>query len=279
MHIESSLSSAGRSGEKFGHARVSAESPFMRVLIVDDNAMFRREATRLCELEGFQTTTAGSFDELHDALEGPRPDIVLMDVDLPTIPGHRLGTLVHSRFPVPICLVSALPEDKLRRMFESSDADAWISKPLTRDKLVGVVSKLVDRAKLKESMVERVRPGKGEAKILLVEDDHILTDRIEHVLGPFGTVTTVIDGEGAISHLFDGHFDAIVLDLMLPRLSGFDVIRHLMMHRPDLLGATIVITGAQESSLQFIDASVLKAVLIKPFDFLELPRLVGELVE
>jgi CheY-like chemotaxis protein len=251
----------------------------MRILIVDDNALFRKEATRLCEIEGLDTVTAASLDELQVALEGPPFDLVLMDVDLPTIPGHRLGTLVRARYPVPICLISALPEDKLRRMFESSDADAWISKPLTRDKLVGVISRLVDRAKLKQGVPENVKPARGEAKILLVEDDPVLTDRIAHVLAPFGTITSVVDGEGAISHLFDGHFDAIVLDLMLPRLSGFDVIRHLMMHRPDLLPGTIVITGAQESSLQFIDRSVLKAVLIKPFDFLELPRIVGELVE
>jgi DNA-binding response OmpR family regulator len=250
----------------------------MRVLIVDDNAMFRREATRLCEIEGLDSTTAASLDELQVALEGPPFDLVLMDVDLPTIPGHRLGTLVRARHAVPICLVSALPEDKLRRMYESSDADAWISKPLTRDKLVGVISKLVDAAKLKGRAAERVKPGRGSAAILLVEDDPVLTDRIAHVLSPFGTITSVVDGEGAIVNLFEGHFDAIVLDLMLPRLSGFDVIRHLMMHRPEMLAATIVITGAQESSLQFIDRSLLREVLIKPFDFMELPRIVGELV-
>lgn len=251
----------------------------MRVLIVDDNAMFRREATRLCEIEGFDTATAANLDELQSVMEGPPFDLVLMDVDLPTIPGHRLGTLVRARYPVPICLVSALPEDKLRRMFESSDAEGWISKPLTRDKLVGVVSKLVDRAKIEQGTSAKAKPAKGEARILLVEDDPVLTDRIEHVLKPFGEVVSVSEGEGAISKLFDGHFDAIVLDLMLPRLSGFDVIRHLMMHRPELLPGTIVITGAQESSLQFIDQGVLKAVLIKPFDFMELPRLVDELVE
>lgn len=251
----------------------------MRVLIVDDNAMFRREATRLCEIEGFDTATAGSLEELQAILDVPRFDLVLMDVDLPTIPGHRLGTLVRARYPVPICLVSALPEDKLRRMFESSDADAWISKPLTRDKLMGVVAKLVDGARIGRRDEPRAKPAKGNAKILLVEDDPVLTDRIEHVLKPFGQVVAVSEGEGAIANLFDGHFDAIVLDLMLPRLSGFDVIRHLMMHRPELLPGTIVITGAQESSLQFIDQSVLKAVLTKPFDFMELPRLVGELVE
>lgn len=260
----------------------------VRVLIVDDNATFRSQAKRLCESEGFEAVAVGTLEELHLALEGPAPDIVLMDVDLPTIPGHRLGSLVRSRHQVPICLVSAFPEDKLRKMFESSDANGWIPKPLTRDKLVGVVTRLVGRDKL----TAREAPGRtastlpeashatgGRTKILVVEDDPLLSDRIELVLQPLGEVTTVADGEGAISRLFDGHFDAILLDLMLPRLSGFDVIRHLMMRRPDLLKATIIVTGAQDSTLQFIDANEVHAVLNKPFDFNELPKLVGEMVQ
>lgn len=250
----------------------------VRILIVDDNAGFRREAVRLCETEGYESVTASGFEELHTALEGPPPDIVLMDVDLPTIPGHRLGSLVRARHPVPICLVSALPEEKLRRMFEGSDADGWISKPLTRDKLVGVVTRLVLRTQIPAEITREGSRG-GTARILIVEDDHVLTDRIEQVLRPLGEILSVVDGEKAISHLYDESFDAIVLDLMLPRLSGFDVIRHLMMHRPELLGATIVMTGVGDSSLQFIDPSVLRAVLRKPFDFLELPRLVRELTE
>ena len=261
----------------------------VRVLIVDDNATFRSQARRLCEAEGFEAVAVGTLEELHVALEGPAPDIVLMDVDLPTIPGHRLGSLVRSRHQVPICLVSAFPEEKLRRMFESSDANGWIPKPLTRDKLVGVVTRLVGREKLtargpaaaaSASTLPSIEPraSGARAKILVVEDDPLLSDRIELVLQSLGDVTTVADGEGAISQLFDGHFDAVILDLMLPRLSGFDVIRHLMMRRPDMLKATIVVTGAQDSTLQFIDATELCAVLHKPFDFNELPRLVSQLV-
>ncbi|MGK2855823.1 MAG: response regulator [Thermoanaerobaculia bacterium] len=261
----------------------------VRVLIVDDNATFRSQAKRLCESEGFEAVAVGTLEELHLALEGPAPDIVLMDVDLPTIPGHRLGSLVRARHQVPICLVSAFPEEKLRKMFESSDANGWIPKPLTRDKLVGVVTRLVGRDKLTareqpHGPTESTLPKASEAtagrfKILVVEDDPLLSDRIELVLQSLGEVSTTADGEGAIAQLFDGHFDAIILDLMLPRLSGFDVIRHLMMRRPDLLKATIVVTGAQDSTLQFIDANAIYAVLQKPFDFNELPRLVGELVQ
>jgi len=152
---------------------------------------------------------------------------------------------------------------------------------------VGVVTRLVDRDKLTDRAIRlsaarepmEAATAQGErAKILVVEDDPLLSDRIELVLQSQGKVTTVVDGEGAISQLFTGFFDAIILDLMLPRLSGFDVIRHLMMRRPELLKSTIIVTGAQDSTLQFIDANELYAVLHKPFDFNELPRLVGELI-
>src|SRR5215210_4170402 len=111
------------------------------ILIVDDNATFRAQAARLAEREGFATVTAGNLAELTAALMQSNPDLVLVDIELPSIPGHRLGSLIRSRHDVPIVLVSALSEDRVRRLFEASDADGWICKPLTRDKLIAAVTR------------------------------------------------------------------------------------------------------------------------------------------
>src|SRR5436853_7279777 len=78
------------------------------VLIVDDNPTFRMQAARLCEREGFTTASAGSVSELAGVLPNITPDLVLVDIELPQIPGHRLGALIRSRHQVPIVLVSAL---------------------------------------------------------------------------------------------------------------------------------------------------------------------------
>src|SRR5215210_8974327 len=111
------------------------------ILIVDDNPSFRMQAARLCEREGFATVTAGDIGELMSALAGSTPDLVLIDIELPRIPGHRLGSLIRARRHVPIVLVSALSEERVRRLFEASDADGWICKPLTRDKLIAAVTR------------------------------------------------------------------------------------------------------------------------------------------
>lgn len=251
----------------------------LTILIVDDNASFRAQAARLCAREGFSTVTAGSLSELASVLGTTTPDLAMVDIELPQIPGHRLGALIRSRQNIPIVLVSALDEAHVRRLFEASDADGWICKPLTRDKLIGAITRFViTRGRSEAPAVPHpIHEGKG-ARILLVEDEPMITDRIESALHEH-TVMTVAEGEAAIQHLERGDFECILLDLMLPHLSGFDVLRHLMIRRPDLLKRTFIMTAATDESLQFIERSAVAGILRKPFEVASLPGLVGEVVK
>lgn len=67
----------------------------------------------------------------------------------------------------------------------------------------------------------------GMLKILLVEDDEVLSDSIQEILSEIGEVEQVYDGEEA---LYEGErevYELIVLDLMLPSLSGEEVLTKL----------------------------------------------------
>jgi CheY-like chemotaxis protein len=251
------------------------------ILIVDDNASFRSQAARLCDREGFSTLTAGNLSELAAVLSSAKPDLVLIDIELPQIPGHRLGSLIRSRGHVPIVLVSALSQDRVQRLFEASDADGWICKPLTRDKLVAAVARFVTQTDA--GAPDRASRGRIAAeptslrKVLLVEDEPVIAARIESVLAGSCAITTVEDGDAAIEHLVDDGYDCVLLDLTLPRLSGFDVLRHLMLRQPELLRATIIMTGASDESLQFIDRALVAGVLRKPFEVAALPGLIAKI--
>ena len=237
------------------------------ILIVDDNPTFRTQAARICEAEGFSTLSAGTLAELAALLPTAAPDLVLVDIELPEIPGHRLGALIRSRRPVPIVLVSALKEESVRRLFEVSDADGWICKPLTREKLLGAVTRFV----LKKGEPQPAAPvtetptGSGK-RVLLVEDDPVIAARIEFALEKECAVVTVDEGEAAIRHLLSENYDCVLLDLTLARLSGFDVLRHMIVRQPRFLKSTIIMTAASDESLQFIDRNAVAGVLRKPFD-------------
>jgi DNA-binding response OmpR family regulator len=237
------------------------------ILIVDDNPTFRTQAARICEAEGFSTLSAGSLAELAALLPTAAPDLVLVDIELPEIPGHRLGALIRSRRPVPIVLVSALKEESVRRLFEVSDADGWICKPLTREKLLGAVTRFVLKKEEPQPAAPVTETPAGSGKrVLLVEDDPVIAARIEFALEKDCAVVTVDEGEAAIRHLLSENYDCVLLDLTLARLSGFDVLRHMIVRQPRFLKATIIMTAATDESLQFIDRKAVAGVLRKPFD-------------
>jgi len=250
------------------------------VLIVDDNPTFRMQAARLCEREGFTTATAGSVSELAGVLPNVTPDLVLVDIELPQIPGHRLGALIRSRHQVPIVLVSAMSEERVRKLFEASDADGWICKPLTREKLLGAMTRFVlKQSTSRGDVAPRVAEEKKELpRVLVVEDEPVIAARIEFALGSSYSVTIVGDGEAAIHRLIDEMFDCVLLDLTLAHLSGFDVLRHMIVRQPELLRSTVIMTAANDESLQFIDPKSVAGILRKPFDFAALGRIVTTVV-
>lgn len=250
----------------------------LTILIVDDNASFRAQAARLCQREGFSTVEAGGVSDLAHVLATATPDLVLIDIELPQIPGHRLGALIRSRRAVPIVLVSALSEDRVRRLFEASDADGWICKPLTRDKLIAAVTRFVTKSNESPASKPVVVETSSKPRVLLIEDEPVIASRIEGVLGNDFATTTIAEGGTAIEHLLAGNYDCILLDLMLPHLSGFDILRHLILRKPELLKATVVMTAATDESLQFIDQNAIAGVLRKPFEVASLPRLVSDVV-
>ena len=253
-------------------------SRVVSILIVDDNPVFRMQAARLCDREGFSTVTAGNLAELSNVLLTSKPDLVLVDIELPTIPGHRLGSLIRSRHQVPIVLISALTEDRLRRLFEASDADGWICKPLTRDKLVAAVTRFVAAAPRDSADAPVRKLEQADARrVLLVEDEPVVAARIEQVLAPSSTIVTVADGDRAIEQLVNEPYDIVLLDLTLPHLSGFDVLRHMATRQPEMLRNTVILTAATDESLQFIDPKTVAGVLRKPFSPDEVLEIVDRL--
>ncbi|MBB3263987.1 CheY-like chemotaxis protein [Azospirillum sp. OGB3] len=71
--------------------------------------------------------------------------------------------------------------------------------------------------------------------ILLVEDDSLTAMALGRMLEMAQcTVTTVTDGEAGLSALVEGAFDAVITDLVMPRLGGEAMIRQVRLNRPDL---------------------------------------------
>lgn len=71
------------------------------------------------------------------------------------------------------------------------------------------------------------------ARVLLVEDDRELGAGLEDALEIEGyRVDQAMDGRAGLAEALSGRYALVILDVMLPRLSGFDVLQQLRRHRP-----------------------------------------------
>jgi CheY-like chemotaxis protein len=116
------------------------------VLILDDNPLVLKLARALLEREGATVLTASSWIEFNHAIGSNDPDIILLDINLPGIKGNRLSEVLKlqtNKSGIPIILISDLPERSLQEILPSSGADAWLRKPLTRDKLIDAILQLL----------------------------------------------------------------------------------------------------------------------------------------
>ena len=115
------------------------------------------------------------------------------------------------------------------------------------------------------------------ASALLIEDDHDTLNAIVAVLERLGlAVVTANNGEEAIRQLDRGlRPDLILADLMLPKVSGWDLLQYLR-EQPELRQIpTVVMTGFPRENLR-VAADV---VLHKPVDYDRLINTVRNLIE
>jgi DNA-binding response OmpR family regulator len=117
--------------------------------------------------------------------------------------------------------------------------------------------------------------------ILIVDDDAGIRGLLDVVLRRNGFECDVaVDGAEAEKKLRIHDYDAILLDLMLPRLNGFEVIRFLKAERRAMLERVIVVTAVAEITLRdFDDQQLLCALLRKPFDLHQLVETVTRCAE
>ncbi len=106
-----------------------------------------------------------------------------------------------------------------------------------------------------------------EAKALVVDDDEPIRTLLTRVMESERlTVDTARNGAEAISRLDADGYGVVLLDLMMPVVDGFAVLRHMQEHFPEKLRRTIVATAAPHSEVEKRIKQPVFRVHFKPFD-------------
>ena len=106
-------------------------------------------------------------------------------------------------------------------------------------------------------------------RVLIVDDDESIRRMVCRLLTRENfEVDEARDGVEAIEKLDSGDYEVMVLDLMMPRIDGFQVVEYLRKNRPEMLEHTVVATAFDDTARSRLDAPC--RVVPKPFDIAEL---------
>lgn len=113
-------------------------------------------------------------------------------------------------------------------------------------------------------------------RALVVEDDNVTRELLRQLLESEGCEVDVApDGEKAIGLLANVEYDVVLLDIVLPRISGAEVMEHLLCTKPRVLEKIIVVTGLGLTEVRKLFPTV-STVLGKPVMPARLASLVRE---
>jgi len=115
-------------------------------------------------------------------------------------------------------------------------------------------------------------------RILIVEDDEVLSDGLCHSMRQSGHAVDCVGNGKDANHILQGeHYDLVVLDLGLPKLDGFSVLRQLRAHNQNV---PVIILTAREGVDDRVKGLDLGAddYMTKPFSLPELEARVRALL-
>jgi two-component system cell cycle response regulator DivK len=114
----------------------------MKVLIVEDNNDYRDVVEFFLKLKGFETIIAVNGREAVDLAESEKPQMILMDLNLPVLDGWEATRLIarnESTADIPILAVSANCSEELSAEVLKAGAVGCVQKPVDIESLPDLI--------------------------------------------------------------------------------------------------------------------------------------------
>jgi len=216
------------------------------ILIVDDNDMNRDLLARRLSQAYYDVIDVGSGKEALEIAENRKIDLVLLDILMPEMDGYQV--LEHFKGnpktrTIPVIMLTAVHEmDSVVRCFELG-ADDYLTKPYN---IPFVRSRIASCLRGKANINNNEEAA--SARILVVDDNNVNRDILQRRLEREGyIVDTAENGRQALEEIEHSNYDLILLDILMPEMDGYDVLRSLKASDKHKDIPVIMLTAVHES--------------------------------
>jgi PAS domain S-box-containing protein len=267
----------GRHARQRDNARLFAQDfKGMHALIVDDSSTARQSLKRILESFQLNVETAASGREALAMIKtienrGAAYDLILTDWKMPLMDGLETARVIKkrkdsSKIPV-IIMVTAYGREDVLEQADRIGLDGFITKPVSPSTLLDSIMQAFGTQALSQGkkVLEPARHDKGldliaGARILLAEDNEVNQQVATELLQSVGLeVVCAFNGQDVLDRMAEDQFDAILMDIQMPVMDGFETT-HLLRGRereekrepiPIIALTAHAMAGDREKSLQY----------------------------
>jgi CheY-like chemotaxis protein len=208
-----------------------------KILVIDDEFAIAQLLQLHLEERNYDVEIALSGTEGVKKAAEFKPDIITLDIMMPEMNGFQVMEVLKNNpdtADIPIILISVVGGPQMERGFRLGAVD-FISKPIEEDLFLNVIEK-----------VEKTLTETSEAKeeVLVIDDEQDTANLVKAYLEEKGfKVFTALNGPDGIKLAKEKKPDLIVLDLRMPEMDGFAVMKILKLDKDTERIPVIVLTG------------------------------------
>jgi len=130
-----------------GSQEVDSDRP-LRVMVVDDSVTVRKVTSRVLQRQGYEVFTAKDGVDAIAKLQDERPDIMLLDIEMPRMDGFEVASHVRHNEQIkdlPIIMITSRTGEKHRERAMSIGVNHYMGKPFQESVLLETIDSLVGK--------------------------------------------------------------------------------------------------------------------------------------
>lgn len=125
-----------------------------RIAVVEDEVYMREELCDMLQKNGYLAEAVTEFEEAARLLAALRPDLVILDLNLPEISGFQICQELKSKTSIPILVLTSRDQVKDELQAFHLGADEYLTKPYRKERLLARVSNILKRYEGRTNLVE-----------------------------------------------------------------------------------------------------------------------------